>query len=63
MVVFSVPLVEGDAPHEAVPGDGVGGGEFLGDGLEVHWPVGEGGGVAVDVVADGQFGLDLDCSQ
>lgn len=52
VVVLRVALVEGGAPHEVVLRDGVGGGELLGHGLEVHRPVREGGGVAVDVVRD-----------
>lgn len=59
VVVLAIPLVQAHTLQEALLGDGVGSGEFLGDSLKVDWSVGEGRGVAVDIVGDCQLGVDF----
>jgi hypothetical protein len=59
MVVFAIPPVQTNTLQEKLFSDRVSGGEFLGDSLEVDWPIGECRCVAVDVVGDSQFGVDF----
>lgn len=63
MVVLEVSSAQRHAVQEMVLRHRVGRGYFLGDGLEVHWPVGKGRGVAVDVVGYLSFRVDSDSPQ
>lgn len=50
MIVFEVFFVKVNTFQEAFFGDRVGGCEIFGDGLQVDWSIGEGGGVSKDVI-------------
>lgn len=58
VIILEVPPAQGHTMHEVVFGHGVSGSYFLGYCLKVHWSVGEGGSVAVDIVGDFSVGVD-----